>query len=177
MKLGSLYTNQLDQILDLLKIKKLSINLIKSRICKKFDVNQQDKIMKQLNDEFYLNRYTRQYGKPFRIKKRKLDIRRYYKIKKQYDKEHYYYDHHCLFFDNQGLVYHFTPLGIKQGKEEYNKEISSYDFEGDNKKPFYTFVSEEEIDNFIKKFSKYYKYRLGLNNSELFVNLLAYYLI
>ena len=117
-------------------------------------------------------RYARQYGKPFRIKKRILSLGKKYGYSSTTTVNHY-----AIHFNRCGTIYHFLPDGIHQGKDEYNKEIVN-DWENislNDNVPYFTFLDHQDIINFCKKWSSKIEY--NVNNSKIFVCLLSFWLM
>ncbi len=127
------------------------------------DSNDPDKYEKEQN--IYL-RYTRQFGSVFRIKKRKLDLKKNYNLDK-------IIDHYGIFFDNNEVMFHLLPDGVRYGNKEYNREVTNewelVDL--NNGKPFFTLMDIDEISSLCKKWN------LEQNDIELFAYVMAYWLL
>jgi len=145
-------------------------------------------------------RYTRQFGLPFRVKTRKLNIEKKYNL---YDlmfnlalekdlpihpfthseeniNKYKVIDHFGIHFDRPGELFHFLPTGVKHGESEYNKEICSYDWKMVNLndgKPFFTVMSIDDVKHFCEKWNKKYTFQLEGTNGELFAEVLTYWLL
>lgn len=166
-----------NQILEGLKIPFIDHDMKKSKLWKSMG----DTAFLQMEEEILNNpdnsqaiylRYMRQYGTPFKIKKRKINLSKYNLVGDgTFDTNHY-----GIHFDNKGTLFHFLPNGINFGPDEYNKEICSYDWISINNKPFFTLMSVDEIKQFCKKWDKKIKYKFESLDSELFVEVLAYWL-
>jgi hypothetical protein len=102
------------------------INMLFNRMPNDLIIKVKSEIIDNSNDKDKCNtiidRYYRQYGIPFKIKKRQLNLSRY-------NLGDNTIIHYALFFDKSGYIYHYLPDGIKYGEREYNKQISSYDWD------------------------------------------------
>lgn len=130
-----------------------------------------EKSFKMINDIMY--RYLRQFGKPFVIKERMFDS-------KKYGKDGGLIKHHGVFFDKDCVIYHFTPEGVKYGNNEYNKEIISYYewkvIKENRDKAFFTLLTHKEIEKFVKRWDELYMYTYGKQAPKVFAYVLEYYL-
>ena len=121
-----------------------------------------------------VNNKIRYSGRPFIIKTRKLDLDKYLNIEPKI------ISHAGIFF-NRDTVNHNLPIGIKYGKEEYNKEVvSKYDWvtcKANEKRAFFTLRTNKEIEKFIKNWTNKFSYDHRYNASELFTYILAYWLL
>jgi hypothetical protein len=149
-------------------------------------------------------RYLKQHGSPFFIKKRKIQIKdnkkynfknllkktsqlaKHYKkdkkiISKNYEKINFY----GVIFYTKGRMYGFTPNSIIiDPQRAFDREICNEwenvkynEHDGnDGSKPFFTIVSFEQIDNICKKWTEFSNFDFLFYNSNLFSNVLTYYL-
>lgn len=179
------------------KMNNICANLVKNELIKASNSKNSEKEYKII-----LNRYLRQYGTPFRLKKRDLCLDRYYDSNKVID-------HYGVFLDNKGLIFHFLPNGVIFGEKEYNKEICSYDWTtipisekqiGENhfqlhiinktkfknkiiekekyisKNVLFTLLNEDDIKYFCERWNNSFEYCLTTNSSISFASTLIYYL-
>ena len=192
MSLNILTQEDCDEILEELQIKKISIVDKLDRLKKRMTDSQFDGMKKDFESvsnietedknelkKQVLERYMRQFALPFRIKRRTFDLTKYYDLKLDgLEKEKI--QHLGIFFDKDGTIYHFIPEGVTYGKKEYDREITCYyewqTRKGNAKKAFFTLVTHQEIEEFVKKWNEIYEYDPNLRSSEMFVLVLTYWL-
>ena len=143
-------------------------------------------------DLIYL-RYIRQYGTPFTIKTRKLNIMKKFNLDEIIENNPFasidginkvknnngIIDHYGIHFDNKGELFHFYPDGVHFGQAEYNKELCSDEWKVINindKKPFFTLMTIDEIVSFCNKWNNTIVYEFNGHDSKFFSYVLAYWL-
>ena len=165
-------------ILQKIDVPFIDTELKKSKLWKligddKFVKMEQDVFKSDDLNKIYM-RYTRQFGIPFTIKARKIDLEKYDPLCKNT-----IVDHYAVHFDNKGEIFHFCPDGVHHGGKEYNKELCSDEWkiiDINDSKPFFTLMSIDEIESFCNKWDAKIKHHLDGYNSNVFASVLAFWL-
>jgi hypothetical protein len=172
-----------DKILEYLNLKKITQDEKLDRLEKKMSEDQFLQLMEEIYDinthkyiggssTQVMERYMRQFARPFKLKTRKLDTKKHGIRSSRKTIKHY-----GVFF-NDGHLYHWLPKSVKYGENEYNKEVASYYPWNDLKdNVYFTLVTDKEIEDFVKRWEETFVYSHKNRSSELFSYALTYFLI